>query len=172
MSELWFYGQNGTQRGPVEADALRALVASGQLQPTDLVWREGMSDWVPAHTVPEIFPAAGVAHPADVPPPPPPPPPVGPPNGPPIAQPVEHHLPVHVGPNQSGRATTSLVLGICSVVGCFCPFIGLILGVIAIIMGLGVQQGPHKAIAIAGIVCGAIGVLLGLPHFGGFAFRF
>ena len=43
MSDDWFYGQNGLQRGPVELSALEALARSGQLQPADLVWRGGMA---------------------------------------------------------------------------------------------------------------------------------
>lgn len=54
----WFYGQQGSQSGPVDLATLRGMAASGQLQPTDLVWREGMPDWLPASTVPEVFSGA------------------------------------------------------------------------------------------------------------------
>jgi hypothetical protein len=71
----WFYSTGGTQAGPVDSAGLKALAASGQLQPTDLVWRDGMADWVAASSVSGLFtqqpapvaaaapvPAAPVAH--------------------------------------------------------------------------------------------------------------
>jgi uncharacterized RDD family membrane protein YckC len=55
--DQWFYGQQGTQRGPVDFQALRAMATSGQLQPADLVWREGMTDWSPASSIEGLFAA-------------------------------------------------------------------------------------------------------------------
>lgn len=51
----WFYSSGETQAGPVDSAGLKALVANGQLQPTDLLWRDGMPDWVPASKVPGLF---------------------------------------------------------------------------------------------------------------------
>jgi hypothetical protein len=64
----WFYGRDGQQLGPVTLTALQALVGTGQLRPFDLVWREGMPQWVQASTVPKLFPSGSVA-PGAVPPP-------------------------------------------------------------------------------------------------------
>ncbi len=50
MSE-WYYSKNKQQMGPVSETEIRALVESKQIGPTDIVWKEGMSDWVPASTV-------------------------------------------------------------------------------------------------------------------------
>src|SRR6185312_6521040 len=36
---------------------LKQLALSGQLKPTDLVWQDGMSDWVPANSVKGLFPS-------------------------------------------------------------------------------------------------------------------
>jgi uncharacterized RDD family membrane protein YckC len=56
MSDQWFYAQSGQQKGPVSIDALRQLIASGALRPTDLVWREGMANWTALQAVPELGP--------------------------------------------------------------------------------------------------------------------
>lgn len=45
---MWLYVHNGQSVGPIEDSALRQLLASGQLLPHTLVWREGMSQWLPA----------------------------------------------------------------------------------------------------------------------------
>ena len=57
----YFYLSNGQRYGPVSEGELRALVSQGRVAVTDLVWREGMPAWVPAHE------ALGIA----MPPPPP-----------------------------------------------------------------------------------------------------
>jgi hypothetical protein len=54
----WYYFQGGNQQGPVSDDQLRNLVAAGQLQPHDSVWRQGMANWAPISSVPELMPAA------------------------------------------------------------------------------------------------------------------
>src|SRR4051794_41547595 len=51
----WFYARNNQQQGPVALPALQDMARSGQLQPTDLVWREGMPQWLPAQQVAELF---------------------------------------------------------------------------------------------------------------------
>ena len=50
----WYYSKNGTQLGPVEEGVLRAKLASGEVSATDLVWRDGMTDWLAAARVPEL----------------------------------------------------------------------------------------------------------------------
>jgi hypothetical protein len=52
----WFYSVGDTRQGPVTEDDLKRLVAEGRLKPTDLVWKDGMPDWVEARTVPALFP--------------------------------------------------------------------------------------------------------------------
>jgi hypothetical protein len=49
MSE-WFYTTNKQQMGPVSFDELKELATRGMLRPTDLVWRDGMRDWMKAST--------------------------------------------------------------------------------------------------------------------------
>lgn len=49
MSEniLWFYEWSGDRLGPVSGDEIQSLYRSGKLNGHSLVWRDGLSDWVP-----------------------------------------------------------------------------------------------------------------------------
>jgi hypothetical protein len=51
MAEEWYYAREGEEFGPVSAVRLKQLAASGQLQPTDLIWKIGSDKRVPARTV-------------------------------------------------------------------------------------------------------------------------
>lgn len=51
----WYYAKNGQRHGPVAADQLRDLAATGTLLPKDLVWKEGCQTWIPAKTVEGLF---------------------------------------------------------------------------------------------------------------------
>src|SRR4051812_11448361 len=55
MSEQWFYSRDGASNGPVSAHELKQLASSGQLAPTDFVWKEGMREWVPAEQLKGLF---------------------------------------------------------------------------------------------------------------------
>jgi hypothetical protein len=57
MSEQWYYAKHGQQLGPVAADVIRQMAATGQLSPADLVWKDGMPEWTPARSVPGLFAA-------------------------------------------------------------------------------------------------------------------
>jgi uncharacterized membrane protein len=50
----WKYMQNGQQCGPVDTAALQALVKNGTLTPDTTVWKEGMANWAPIRTIPEL----------------------------------------------------------------------------------------------------------------------
>jgi hypothetical protein len=64
MSE-WHYTQNGQPAGaPISTAELKQLAATGKLKPTDMVWRDGMPNWVQAGTLPEIFAAPAAPAPA------------------------------------------------------------------------------------------------------------
>jgi hypothetical protein len=54
----WFYLVNDVQAGPVSTAKLRELAANGHLKPSDLIWREGIKDWIEARMVKDLFPAA------------------------------------------------------------------------------------------------------------------
>ena len=82
----------------------------------------------------------------------PPPPPPAPPAAPPAAQ------------STNGMAVASLVLGILSILLFFTVVPPFILGGLGVIFGIiGVskagQGAPNKGLAIAGLVCGAIGIV-------------
>lgn len=48
MATTWYYTTNQQQMGPVTFEELRQLAGQGLLIPTDLVWTEGMRDWMRA----------------------------------------------------------------------------------------------------------------------------
>jgi uncharacterized RDD family membrane protein YckC len=50
----WFYVDGGQQCGPVSAEELASWILAGHLPPVVPVWREGMSQWAAAETLPEI----------------------------------------------------------------------------------------------------------------------
>jgi hypothetical protein len=58
----WYYTVNGERRGPVSEAELRQMAAQGSLAPSELVWTDGMKDWVPAAQASGLF-AAGAAAP-------------------------------------------------------------------------------------------------------------
>jgi uncharacterized membrane protein YjgN (DUF898 family) len=51
MAQDWYVMMRGKQVGPLTPQQLRDLATSGQLQPTDTVWKEGMANWQPASSV-------------------------------------------------------------------------------------------------------------------------
>src|SRR5262245_39945049 len=57
MPEEWYYTIQGQQMGPVSTTELQQLAAQRRLQPSDLVWKEGMAKWVPAANTQGLFPA-------------------------------------------------------------------------------------------------------------------
>lgn len=50
----WYYSKNGVQLGPVTDGEIRGKVASGEISATDMVWKEGMRDWLPVGNVEEL----------------------------------------------------------------------------------------------------------------------
>lgn len=55
MADDWYYAQNNERKGPVPFAKLKAMAADGWLGPDDLVWRKGMSDWIPARDADGLF---------------------------------------------------------------------------------------------------------------------
>jgi hypothetical protein len=54
MADSWFYAKAGNRMGPVTLEQLKAMIASGQVFPGDMVWRDGMAQWAPAGSMPEL----------------------------------------------------------------------------------------------------------------------
>ncbi len=55
MSDEWHYTKDGQKYGPLSAADLKALARSGQLAPTDMVWKAGMAEWKVASGVKGLF---------------------------------------------------------------------------------------------------------------------
>lgn len=62
MADLWFYTRGGKRMDPVSMAELRRLAAQGFLKPTDMVWREGMPDWIRASAAQGLFEDAPLDH--------------------------------------------------------------------------------------------------------------
>jgi hypothetical protein len=85
MVAEWFYTEQGQRRGPVTWQQLQQLATAGQVKPNDLVWKNGMAQWVPASSQAGLFGAPAApppAPPAPAPPPAPPPERGAPPSAP------------------------------------------------------------------------------------------
>ena len=61
MPDDWYYAQNNERRGPVSFAKLKAMAGDGWLGRDDLVWRQGMPNWVPARDAEGLF-ANPLAH--------------------------------------------------------------------------------------------------------------
>jgi uncharacterized RDD family membrane protein YckC len=57
----WYYAENNERRGPIEDAAFQSMVASGTIKPDTLVWREGLTEWVPCSQASSAASQAAVA---------------------------------------------------------------------------------------------------------------
>ncbi len=128
--------------GPATDAELRALLASGKVNATDMVWQEGMKDWLPASSVPGLCVMPQVA---------------GNPYQPPaVPGAIDAPLPT------SGLAIASLICGVVGIVTCFLP------GIAAVICGnmaLKQMAVPNarvtgRGMAVAGLVLGYLSIVL------------
>jgi MFS family permease len=72
MDPQWYYARDGVQYGPLNEAELKQKADRGEVRAADLVWKKGMTDWLPAATVPEVWPGSRQsASLGDMPPPPP-----------------------------------------------------------------------------------------------------
>jgi hypothetical protein len=121
----WYYARGNQQQGPVTLPAVQDLIRSGQLQPTDLVWRQGMANWQPASQVPEVAADLG-SIPAPPPSTYPPPPPQYPPAGqyaPHMGSPLPYGQPVgYQQPYMGQHVPNYLVQAILVTLFCCLPF--------------------------------------------------
>lgn len=56
MSAEWHITRQGKQYGPFTEEKLRELAATKRLAPGDLIWRQGMAEWVAAEKLKGLFP--------------------------------------------------------------------------------------------------------------------
>lgn len=61
MSTQWYVNRNGKHEGPLTGAQLKQLADNKQLQPDDLVWKEGLADWIPARQIKGLFPTSSDA---------------------------------------------------------------------------------------------------------------
>src|SRR6516165_8615215 len=55
MADLWYYTQEGRAQDPVTKRELQQLAGAGLLKPNDLVWTEGMPQWIRASVAGGLF---------------------------------------------------------------------------------------------------------------------
>jgi hypothetical protein len=162
----WFYGKDGTQHGPVSDQEIGGLLQSGQIDGTTIIWREGMADWLPISQVPEfqstVTPAStggGNTTPA-------------------AASPYTTPSAAYAAPAPTdGLSIASLVCGIMAIISCY---IWGLFGLPAVICGhmslKKIKNSPTpvagKGMAIAGLICGYIGIVFQLAMIIGGIFFF
>lgn len=151
----WFYGKDNTQHGPVSDLEIRNLIATGRIEPTTIIWRDGMTDWLPLSDVPEFQPTAGAGSPKS--------------DATPYASPQTYSgQPPYQGiiPTD-GLSIASLVCGILAVMTCW---LGGLFGLPAVICGhmslKKIKNSPTpvsgKGMAIAGLITGYLGIAMSL----------
>jgi TM2 domain-containing membrane protein YozV len=64
VSQEWYYSIDGDRQGPVAGAELKKLAEAGKLKSSDLVWKDGMADWVPAKSIKGLFGGAAAAAPS------------------------------------------------------------------------------------------------------------
>ena len=163
-SDAWYYSKDGQQVGPITSVVLQQMVASGHLSPADYVWRDGMPDWLPVESVPELFgdypsaqpyaPPPGYAHQ-----------PLGyqqPYQPPAYSDATSHYQTKFKGAQQEGRAQTAMTM---SIIGLF--ICGPILGPISLAMGISAlnsmkrtRSNKGQSQAITAVVIGGLETLL------------
>jgi len=53
-TSAWYIGRSGQQLGPYGTADIQRMAASGQIAPTDMLWKEGMAQWLPIASIPEL----------------------------------------------------------------------------------------------------------------------
>ena len=141
---MWYYTINGVQHGPVEEGELSAMLASGLIQGSTLVWKDGMEGWQALDRLPEwgrLVSGSGA-----------------------MISPGYQPL-----PPTNGLAVASMVCGLASLVLTLSCWMGIFTAVPAVICGhlslgqlrrTGFQQG--RAFAITGLVTGYLIIALTL----------
>jgi len=147
-------GADGNEYGPVSLEVLRQWIAEGRANAKTKVRLEGATEWKRLEEVPELAPPA-TSQPA-------------------MGSASSARAPVAISPPQPGSRTnplavTGLVLGLASLVFCFCCY-GLPLNLAGLICSLvalsQINNNPAreegKGLAIAGLVLSVLSLFLGL----------
>ncbi len=59
--KIWYIARQGQQHGPLSEQELMLFVKDGHVQPDDLVWRQGLPDWVTADQLDELLESSSEA---------------------------------------------------------------------------------------------------------------
>jgi GYF domain 2/Domain of unknown function (DUF4190) len=134
-TNVWYYCQFGSTNGPVDLSHLRQMVESGLLVGEDMVWKEGMPEWIHAASVPGLVKPAGYTLPQN--------------SGQHCGQSTEP-------PRVSALAVSSLVLGLLWLFG-IGSLLAIIFGGVAIHQ-INISRGQltGKGLAVAGLVLGIV----------------
>ncbi len=60
VQRQWHYATMDAQEGPVSIEELRTLWARAELNPSSLVWKDGMPEWLPISDIPKLREALDV----------------------------------------------------------------------------------------------------------------
>ncbi len=143
----WTFADNGKPSVPCTAEELREMLTSGTIQPSTLVWKQGMPQWVAAGACPELVPPGTVL---------PPPLPVAqaympPPN--PIANDAAMRMLIPVG--RSGWAIAAGYCGLFALIPILAP-IAIIVSIVALRDLKKHPESHGKGRAIFGLVMGCL----------------
>jgi GYF domain 2/Domain of unknown function (DUF4190) len=153
---MYFVGRSGQQTGPFSVEQLKGMAASGELQATDLVWKDGMAGWEPAATLPGVFPGSPDAAQAPQ------------ENRVPLAQATVLPPVGAAGPKPNGMALTGMILGIVSLlfVCCCYGFPFNVAGIVFSLVGMNqIKADPNqggKQMAVAGLWCSIASIVIGV----------
>lgn len=174
----WYYSKVGLQQGPVPETELLQKVRRGEIDGNNLVWREGMAEWIPLSRVPELTgdttpyaPTAAATSEISLEKPTPELPSRQPGGSVPLPQPPAYHgnYVAPVIPTYMWQSVTATVLGLI-----FCCVPGMPFGIVAIVFaskveGLRVQGDLFGATAasnnakiwmILTFVCSGLGLVI------------
>ena len=141
----WHCVVSGQQYGPLSEDVLQKWAREGRIGAGDMVWTEGMEQWVPLQSVPELAAAADSRW-----------------RGPMPGQ-------LSASPESTGRgmAVAGMILGIVGL-SLFCALAAAVpCGILACVFGgMAIKKyrvsGGNRRKAMAGIICGAIAIAVSI----------
>ena len=140
----WYYSKGAMQLGPISQDALTAKIVSGEVTAVDLVWREGMSAWLPVASMPELN-ASGLSQS-----------PYAPPS---VGDDAPQYL--QFIPRTCGLAIASLICGILGILCVPVAIAAVVCGHLAL-SAISKSDGylTGRGMAIAGLICGYLIITL------------
>lgn len=167
----WYYSKNGTQLGPIGTEEIQSKLASAEIAQSDLIWKDGMADWLPAGQISELRTAAPASTVAIV-------QPVAPaetsPYHPPVAVQSAPQVPTKEAmpgaPLSQGFAIGSMICGIIAVLTCCMWCLSGPLAIVAVVLGhiaiSKIKTEPAKfggkGLAKTGLITGYFALLLTL----------